>query len=433
MSVNQELQEVVTRLISNRHIEGYFLSRFELAIKKSIGGFIETACMGYNNGRFFIHFSNKFWESLTPEERIAVLRHEVHHFLNYHLTRRGTREPLLWNISCDAAINQFIENLPKGGVTLPNGWEPNQTAEYYYDKLIKEAKKYSKQGKCPNCKDSGKCSKCKGKGCKQCQGSGECQSCKGKQGGQGDCPNCGGSGCEQCAHGKSFDDLRPNKNDLETGEADVQARTMVKDIVKELLNSGHDRNKLRGLAGGVLESIIKDLSRKPIVSWKVILTRFVSSFTTFDSTRTLKRPDRRDLVPWSRRKERRPKLIVAIDTSGSVSDKMLLAFFGQVRILGMTLSEVRVIGCDANVTLDVEYRPGLEKRLRATGRGGTDFEPVVKLVNKKYRDYDGMVYLTDGYCPVPSTRCKIPIIWIVDGNHDFEGKPKVNTQPIDPE
>lgn len=389
--MDSRLEEIVTELIIQKNLEGYLLANFDLEMVKSLQP-VNTAALGYANGRFFIRVCEEFFEKLTQLERVAILRHEIGHYIHTHFSRRGDRDPMLFNVSADMAINQHISNLPDGCMFPLEDMEEKQTAEYYYDELYKQAKKI--------------------------------KVCIGGSGKQGDQTNKSDNKTTVTV----MDNIEDIKNESEAAEAEAQAETMIKDTIADRLAAGDDPAHMRGLYGGALEELIKELTKKAIINWRTALSRFVSSFTLHDSSRTLKKPDRRGLSPWGTKKERSPKLIVAIDTSGSVSTELLSKFFGQIRILGMMLSEVRMIECDANVTFDAIYRKGLEKQIQlgyAKGRGGTEFDPVIHLVNKKYKDYDGLVYLTDGYCPPPSLKSKVPILWIVEGNTDFKAKPTV--------
>ena len=147
---------------------------------------------------------------------------------------------------------------------------------------------------------------------------------------------------------------------------------------------------------------------------------------------TLKRPDRRELSPFGKRKEYLPSLVMVLDTSGSVSDEMLSTFLSQINFLGLQLSEIEVVIADADVQDHFTYRKGLESKLRnaGKGRGGTDFDPAVRYINKHLTHCDGVVYLTDGYCPVPATKCRLPLIWIVTEAEEFAGRPRVMA-PLD--
>ncbi|KKL57713.1 hypothetical protein LCGC14_2232630, partial [marine sediment metagenome] len=210
-------------------------------------------------------------------------------------------------------------------------------------------------------------------------------------------------------------------------EADSMADEIIRETIRDRLNAGVSIDKLRGLYAGGLEGYINDLTSPPITDWRHVLSRFASTLADAQTRMTLKRPDRRGLSPFGRRKEYLPSLVICVDTSGSVSDDMLSKFFSQIAFLGMQLSEIEVVIADAKVHEHFTYRKGLEERLKrsAFGRGGTDFDPAIQYINKNLTHCDGAVYLTDGYCPVPETRCRLPIIWLVTDAEDFEGRPKV--------
>ena len=67
-----------------------------------------------------LFYNEKFINKLTPSETKGLVAHEVSHVMLKHPTRRGERDPLLWNISCDIPINEMLKEagfiLPEGGV-----------------------------------------------------------------------------------------------------------------------------------------------------------------------------------------------------------------------------------------------------------------------------------------------------------------------------
>lgn len=81
-----------------------------------------------------LFFSPKFTESLSDYDCQTVLMHEVLHCALLHITRRNARNPLQWNIACDAAVNAVL--VADGRAELPN-WVPpaplNVLAEEIYD------------------------------------------------------------------------------------------------------------------------------------------------------------------------------------------------------------------------------------------------------------------------------------------------------------
>jgi predicted metal-dependent peptidase len=70
---------------------------------------------GYN-----IFINIEFVQTLTEDEVIGVLAHEVMHCVLGHIDRRGTRNQEIWNIAIDFATNLMLfdagVNLPRTGL-----------------------------------------------------------------------------------------------------------------------------------------------------------------------------------------------------------------------------------------------------------------------------------------------------------------------------
>jgi predicted metal-dependent peptidase len=86
---------------------------------------------------------------LALDMQVSELVHELGHKIFLHPTRRGHREPKLWNVACDHAINTMMKSngFPIGPDWLCdmkyNGW----LAEAIYADLKKENDEDEKQGK----------------------------------------------------------------------------------------------------------------------------------------------------------------------------------------------------------------------------------------------------------------------------------------------
>jgi predicted metal-dependent peptidase len=88
-----------------------------------------------------IGFDPKFIESLPLDVVLFVIAHEVAHVMFLHALRRGDRDPMLWNIACDHAINILLK---KCGFTI---WSKAccdmrfaaMSAEQIYEQLKQEA------------------------------------------------------------------------------------------------------------------------------------------------------------------------------------------------------------------------------------------------------------------------------------------------------
>ena len=91
-----------------------------------------------------LFYNPDFTVSISDAECQGVLLHEAAHCALLHCFRRHHREPNLWNIACDQAVNAL---LMADGIGLPDGCVPpgdlNKTVEELYQELIKNAVKMS--------------------------------------------------------------------------------------------------------------------------------------------------------------------------------------------------------------------------------------------------------------------------------------------------
>ena len=119
------------------------------------------------------------------------------------------------------------------------------------------------------------------------------------------------------------------------------------------------------------------------------------------------------------------RLLVAIDTSGSVGSEELGRYFNVITtFFKYGIQQVDVLMFDAAVQGDVMQLDEAKKRkqeFKIQGRGGTDFQaPVDYLV--EHPEYDGMIIITDGYAPVPEIPplCKAKLLWIIDNEAQYQ-------------
>ena len=95
------------------------------------------------------------------------------------------------------------------------------------------------------------------------------------------------------------------------------------------------------------------------------------------------------------------KLLFAVDVSGSMGSRDLEVGFSIVsRFFRYGVESIDVIWFDDSVRCDPLTLRRARKAFKVTGRGGTDFRPVINYIDE-HRDYDGLIVFTDGYAPVP--------------------------------
>jgi predicted metal-dependent peptidase len=193
--------------------------------------------------------------------------------------------------------------------------------------------------------------------------------------------------------------------------------------VKELVNAsvGMMNDESRGMMPGYFMSAVENINKPPVLSWQAILKKYVGTITASKKkTRTRlnrRQPERYDLS--GAMDDKVLKIVVAIDTSGSVNDHMIGQIFNEIfAILAKRKHDITVIECDAQVQRVYKAKTPADIKKKVAGRGGTWFTPVIDYVNsdKYFRDAL-LIYFTDGYgeteIPKPRTYRNI---WVVFGN-----------------
>ena len=210
-----------------------------------------------------------------------------------------------------------------------------------------------------------------------------------------------------------------NDHQWDAGEDQDDAAAAVREFVNSAV--GMMNKETRGMMPGSFMSQVDLLNKPPVISWQSVLKKYVGTITASrKKTRTRlnrRQPDRFDLSGEVDNKVL--KIVVAIDTSASVSDSMISSILNEIfAILAKRKHDITVIECDSAVRKVYKaHNPG-EIQGKVKGRGGTLFTPVIEYVNRDryYRDAL-LIYFTDGYgessIPRPKTYRNL---WIVIDN-----------------
>jgi predicted metal-dependent peptidase len=329
-------------------------------------------------------------ELKTASQRIAVLKHETLHLVFKHLFRDLIKkDPELMNIAADIVVNQYIGqwDLPESAVTLNTfpdmELEAEQTMEYYYERLSELKAKM----------DTGK----KGRKSKYPESQ------------------------------KAFEDIYGNQRHSDhsawVDESASGNQSGLKEILEsQLMNATARTNqKSFGNLPGEIQRAIKliEEGRKPSVDWKRQLRLFASSHGKTYVSHTMKRISKRYGTRPGIRIRRLNRVVVVIDTSGSIDNDTLMLFMAEIEGIRRTGAEITVIESDCEVQNVYAYRRG--KEISMQGGGGTDFDPAFEYINsRKSGSFDACIYLTDGYAPEPEIKPRTSILWVLtpDGNDD---------------
>ena len=173
------------------------------------------------------------------------------------------------------------------------------------------------------------------------------------------------------------------------------------------------------LPGGLIEKL--RASTKTKIDWKNVLSGFRASILSSRRELTRMRPNRRyGFDQMGSKRIYDTKLLVAVDTSESISSECLSRFYSVINsAFKYGFQSIDVVQCDAQIH-SVEKLSRKKTRFDASGRGGTSFQAPVDYAHKNA--YDGLVYLTDGGAPAPKLpkgmTCKI--LWVCDTQQNYE-------------
>ena len=326
-----------------------------------------------------IFYNEEFTDALTEPQLDGVKVHEaLHRVLKHHL-RMGKRDHQLWNIACDYAINPIILAsdlvLPDGA--LVDARFKDMSAEKIYDILQSESKDKPQDG-------------------------------NGNSGNGSSQPQAQAWGNVDAPQGMSEDQVKQQ-------EATIDAQTMM--AVSSIKN--------RGEIPSSIKDIIKAMERSQI-DWVDVLRRFVGGDQPQDYS--YRRPNRRQ---WYLNEVITPTsnmvgcghVVVAIDTSGSVSNKELSYFLGELNEITKKCGadSVTVIQCDADIQDVKRYEKGEDiEKFSVVGRGGTCVMPVFNYIDKENIKVDNFIYFTDmGIFDYPKSDVGYPILWV---SSDIRGK-----------
>lgn len=170
-----------------------------------------------------------------------------------------------------------------------------------------------------------------------------------------------------------------------------------------------------GSVAGKLQGLIK-ASLKVDMDYRKMLSLFKTSAISSRRRLTRMRPNRRSgFNAMGSRYELSTNLLIAVDVSGSVTDRSLQFFFSVInRLFKYGVEKLDVLQFDAQIQSEIESLKKARKTVKIMGRGGTSFQPAADYYCE-HPEYDGLIYFTDGYAPPPKFNTKRPIdvLWVI--------------------
>lgn len=370
---------------------------------------------------YAIYYNPAFTEALTDDEVLGVLLHEVLHAAYGHLPRRGSRDPLRWNVAADIVVNGIVERegvgcLPPGALRDP-ALQDLPVEEVYallpeppplpQPDLLEEAPSQYEPLDEPGSPE-------KGPGGDRAEG-GEAGA-----GGSNPAQEEGGgesTGASQERSGQG-DGNAPSEN-LEAGSGKALAPSNLRDYWRRALREAQvavetvygSRSQGRGALGASREYREAVEGR---LDWRSLLWRFLTptptDFGGLDRRFVHQRLYLEALEEWNVR------VHIAVDTSGSIGNEALSRFLGEIRAILRAYPRTQAQLYYADAQLYGPYPLELEGPWpRPRGGGGTDFRPFFRHLEAQDDPLGEIlaVYLTDGYGDFPEEPPRFPVLWVV--------------------
>ena len=320
---------------------------------------IPTAAVDQRNQ---IYINPTWFNTLSVEEVVFVLAHEIGHVIGQHATRRGARQPKKWNIAGDAWINDMLKaadiGTPIKGCVQMDG-SKDETVDEIYNKLPDDP--------------------------------------------TGDGP--GGTGNDIIERGLPLTPEEATRIDAETRVEIAQAAQAA---------------KAQGKMPTALAKIIADLI-DPGTPWHEILERYMTSYVRGDYSWS--RPNRRfaDIayLPSTGKVAEMGEVVIQVDVSGSISKTELAYYNGHMaRIIEQCNPErVHVLYVDTGVCKHEVFEQGEEVALEFYSGGGTDMEAGFEFLAKEGIEPEVFVCLTDGYTNFNVDKApNYPVLWCISSD-----------------
>ena len=373
MSRQDSLSKASKDLMLKEPYYGIFL----IMLNKVWNNRVPTAGVSKNGINYQLTINEDFWSGLSELQMLGLLKHELLHIAFGHLTTYFKfSDKRLANVAMDMEINQYIEAswLPEGGINIDDYAELNLErkagSRYYYDQLKQLQDKKNKDG------------------------------------------TCGNEPMDQLLDNIESGNI-PDHSTWDEFEnlTEAEQKLIEKQLQKLLSDAKEQTLKKRGNVPGEIEGVIVvEEIVAPKFDWRGFIRRFTGVSTKVFTKKIRRKENRRFSDNPGLKVKMRQHMLLAIDTSGSVSDDELREFMSEVYHIYKCGVDITVVQCDTMIKSIEPYTGKFEMAVQ--GRGGTEFDPVLEYFNANLKKYTSLVYFTDGEC-YTHVRPKGNVLWVL--------------------
>ncbi|VAW62211.1 hypothetical protein MNBD_GAMMA09-302 [hydrothermal vent metagenome] len=379
--VLDSISKASIQLILNEPFYGHVLS----VLAKKINNDIPTLCitMADSSGRVELHINDSFWQKMSGRQayHVSLLKHELLHFVFKHLLMMSNyQHAMIFNIAADIVVNQLIprDHLPESALALDTfaslELEADQSVKYYYDKVLSlYHENISDASSEPDNPDW--------------------QTLKPL--------------LDQHPQSAGTHELWPP---LKSGSQEQIFKNAVDAVVSQVAHK-LTTTQLSSLPCSLQQQISLSLNgTKAHVNWRRVLRLFTNNSSKTFMKNSIRRASRRYATVPGNKVTKRNRLLVVIDTSGSIGKIEYEVFFSELYHIYKTGAQIRVLECDTEITRNYDYRGAPPETV--SGGGGTDFNAPLAYANTQW-SADAIIYFTDGYAATPEVKPRSSMLWVI--------------------
>jgi len=199
-------------------------------------------------------------------------------------------------------------------------------------------------------------------------------------------------------------------------EADAKlAKAQIEHQIKEIVNS--QKGQGRGFIPSELQSWVDNIfeETEPSYDWKSYFRRFCGTSSKTYTKKTRRKLNKRFQENPALKIKTKKKILVGVDTSGSVNDEDLIEFFNEINHMYKTGVSITIAEGDAAIHNVYEYKGDMPDKV--TGRGGTDMNPFITYFNE-HREFNSLIILTDGHIGENKVKTLKPMMMVICSNGD---------------
>ena len=394
-----------------------------------------------------LNYNPQFVDNLTQNEKLFLYLHEICHIILGHSVRRKGRDPKLWNIAGDHAVNILLResvDLPRPEGGLYNSNYQGLSAEEIYSKLNEEfpedirnsppSEPEPDQEQNPEDDQENQEQNPESESEPELpfEDAQEEQAQQEQQGQDNDSELADGPEDNPEA------DNHESRDGVEAGRQEhidrynemvnsMERFGMVEDPSEELGLTESDIQSTTSLIDRMLNKSnietpepIRRLVRQFVstrVPWQELLASFIhrSCEQIYDWTRPSRRySSLENIIMPSIDPQSTLSIVIVVDTSGSIDDALLNLFMSELTSLmnSIEYSKIHMVSCSHEVFEPVSFDKGQPLIYQPTGEGETRFEPAFEYIATIDPAPACIIYFTDlfsdNFGPEPS----IPVLWI---------------------